>query len=90
VHEERKSRRYRAVSPLLEPVSVVGAGDALLAQWLAARSEGTGVEEALRLAVGAGAASVLEVGGGRFDPAEARRLAAAVEVLELQPVASSR
>jgi len=30
-----------------------------------------------------GAASVLEVGAGRFDPAEARRLAAAVEVHEL-------
>jgi len=90
VREERRTRRYRAVSPLLDPVSVVGAGDALLAQWLASRSESMGVEEALRLAVGAGAASVLEVGGGRFDPAEARRLAAAVEVLELQPVASSR
>ncbi len=90
VREERTTRRYRAVSPLLDPVSVVGAGDALLAQWLAARSEGAGVEDALRLAVGAGSASVLEVGGGRFDPPEARRLASAVEVAELQAVASSR
>ena len=88
VREERRTRRYRAVCPLLDPVSVVGAGDALLARWLAARSDDVGVEDALRLAVGAGAASVLEVGGGRFDPAEARRLAAAVEVLELQAVRS--
>jgi hypothetical protein len=29
---------------------------------------------------------VLDVGAGRFDPAEARRLAAAVELHELQPV----
>jgi fructose-1-phosphate kinase PfkB-like protein len=66
-------------------VSVVGAGDALLAQWVTSVIEGQGAEEALRLAAAAGAASVLEVGAGRFDPAEARRLASAVEVYELQP-----
>jgi 1-phosphofructokinase family hexose kinase len=88
VREERTTKRYRAVSPQLEPVSIVGAGDALLAQWLAARSDGAGAEEALRIAVSAGAASVLEVGGGRFDLAEARRLAASVEVAELEPVAA--
>ncbi len=87
VREERTVRRYRAVAPQLEPVSAVGAGDALLAQWLAARSDGVGAEDALRLAVAAGAASVLEVGAGRFDPAEAKRLTAAVEVHELQAVA---
>ena len=71
VREERQVRRYRAVTPRLEPVSVVGAGDALLAQWLTAILDGQGNEEALRLAAAAGAASVLEVGAGRFDPAEA-------------------
>jgi 1-phosphofructokinase/tagatose 6-phosphate kinase len=86
VREERTVRRYRAVAPQLEPVSVVGAGDALLAQWLAARFEGVAAEEALRLAVAAGSASVLEVGAGRFVLAEARRLAATVEVHELEPV----
>ncbi len=88
VREERTVRRYRAVAPQLEPVSAVGAGDALLAQWLAARVDGLGTEDALRLAVAAGSASVLEVGAGRFDAAEAKRLIAAVEVYELQPVAS--
>ena len=44
------------------------------------------MEEALRLAVAAGSASVLEVGAGRFDPREATRLAALVQVDELQPV----
>jgi len=86
VREDRQVRRYRAVTPRLEPVSVVGAGDALLAQWVTSVLEGQGTEEALRLAAAAGAASVLEVGAGRFDPAEARRLAAAVEVYELQRV----
>lgn len=87
VREERQVRRFRAIAPQLEPVSVVGAGDTLLAQWLAARADGLGPEDALRLAVGAGAASVLVAGAGRFDPAEARRLAPAVELRELQPVA---
>ena len=86
VREDRHVRRYRAVVPLLEPVSVVGAGDALLAQWLTATVDGQSGEDALRLAAAAGAASVLEVGAGRFDPAEARRLAAAVEMHELAPV----
>ena len=83
VREERQVRRYRAVTPRLEPVSVVGAGDALLAQWLTAVLDGAPAEEALRLASAAGAASVLEVGAGRFDPAEVRRLLPAVEVHEL-------
>ena len=86
VKEDRQTRRYRAVVPRLEPVSVVGAGDALLAQWVTATVDGESAEDALRLAAAAGAASVLEVGAGRFEPAEARRLAAAVEVHQLQPV----
>jgi fructose-1-phosphate kinase PfkB-like protein len=74
------------VVPRLEPVSGVGAGDAFLAQWLTSRLDGVGAEEALRLAAATGAASVLDVGAGRFDAAEARRLAAAVEVHELEAV----
>jgi 1-phosphofructokinase/tagatose 6-phosphate kinase len=88
VREERQTRRYRARAPRLEAVSLVGAGDALLAQWLALLLGGAAPEDALRGAVAAGCASVLEVGAGRFDPAEAKRLAAAVEVHELQAVAS--
>lgn len=86
VRGERRIVRYRAVAPPLEPVSIVGAGDALLAQWLACMLAGTGAEDALRLAAAAGAASVLERGAGSFDPAEARRLAASVEVAQLEPV----
>ena len=52
-------------------------------------ARGRPVEEALRLAVAAGAASVLEVGAGRFEPREAARLAAAVRVDELAAVSSS-
>ena len=80
VREERRVRRYRAFAPQLEPVSTVGTGDVLLAQWLAARLDERGAEDALRFAVAAGAASCLEVGAGRFDPREAARLAGSVEV----------
>jgi 1-phosphofructokinase family hexose kinase len=83
LREERSVRRYRAIVPQLEPVSVIGAGDALLAQWLASRVEALPADECLRLAAAAGAASVLEVGAGRFDPVQAKNLASSVELHEL-------
>ena len=46
------------------------------------------MEDSLRQAVAAGTASTLEVGAGRFDPREAARLQARVEVRELERVAA--
>lgn len=86
VHEDREAERYRATAPLLEPVSTVGAGDALLGAYLAARHAGRSQAEALRAAVATGAASTLEVGAGRFDVRQASRLQAGVEVSVLTPV----
>jgi 1-phosphofructokinase family hexose kinase len=86
--EDREQKRLRAVAPRIEAASTVGSGDVLLAGFLAARFANKPLEEALRSAVGAGAASTLEIGAGRFDPREAGRLASAVEVSELEPVAS--
>src|SRR5919204_3485878 len=83
--EERTVRRFRASIERLEPVASVGAGDVLLAGFLAARFNGETVDEALRQAVGCAAASVLELGPGRFDPRDAARLASAVRLDELQP-----
>jgi fructose-1-phosphate kinase PfkB-like protein len=80
VREERRVKRLRALSPQLEPISTVGAGDVLLAQWLAATLDRKPADEALRLSVAAGAASVLMAGAGRFDPKEAARLASLVEL----------
>ncbi|HWH06166.1 MAG TPA: 1-phosphofructokinase family hexose kinase [Gaiellaceae bacterium] len=88
LREERQVRRYRAVAPLLEAVSTVGAGDVLLAQFIAAQVAGKPADEALRLAVAAGAASTLEVGAGRFEPRDVTRLAAGVQLEELQPLAA--
>lgn len=87
VREERQVRRYKARAPEVEVVSVLGAGDVLLARWVAAREDGRTAEESLRLAVAAGSASVCEVGAGRFDPKEAARLAQLIDVSQLEPVA---
>jgi 1-phosphofructokinase/tagatose 6-phosphate kinase len=86
LREGRESRRFRASIPHVEAVSRVGAGDTLLGAFLAARGAGRSEEDALRHAVGAGAASALELGAGRFDPRQAQRLQAGVEVVELAAV----
>ena len=88
--EERRVRRFRALTPRLEAISAVGSGDTLLAGFIAARVEGRSTEEALRNAVAAGAVSTLEVGAGRFQPRELGRLSAEVRVEELEPAAAGR
>src|SRR4051794_32293720 len=88
LREGRDVRRFHVLAPEIEPVSAVGAGDVLLAAYLAARVEQRTPEDALRNAVAAASASVLEVGAGRFEPREAGRLLGSVQVQELDPVAS--
>ncbi|MGH3052474.1 MAG: 1-phosphofructokinase family hexose kinase [Gaiellaceae bacterium] len=88
LREDREDIRIRADAPVVEAVSRVGAGDTLLAGFVASRLTGRPFEEAVRAGVGAGAASVLEAGPGRFDPREAGRLASLVTVERLEPVVS--
>ena len=84
---DRKRTLFRADAPLVEPVSAVGSGDVLLAAFLAARVAEKPLEDSLKIAVAAGAASTLELGAGRFEPREALRLQSAVQVRVLEPVA---
>jgi fructose-1-phosphate kinase PfkB-like protein len=84
----RKTRRVRAFAPHVEPVSAVGSGDVFLAQFLAAVVDEKQPDEAVRLAVAAGASSVLELGAGRFDLQLAADYAAGIELAELQPARS--
>ena len=86
LREDRAELRVRAVAPQMEAVSTVGAGDTLLAGFLAARVAGKSFEDAVRAAVAAGAASVLEAGPGRFDPREANRLTSLVQVEHIEHV----
>jgi 1-phosphofructokinase family hexose kinase len=81
--EERERRRFRVVAPKLDVVSPVGSADVLLAGFIAAQVAGRPLDEALRSAVAAGAASTLAFGAGRFEPREAGRLLPSVEVVEL-------
>jgi 1-phosphofructokinase family hexose kinase len=84
----RKTLRLRALTPHVEPVSGVGSGDVLLAQFLAAVGDELAPADAVRLAVAAGAASVREIGAGRFDPTLVAALSDDVELAELQPARS--
>jgi 1-phosphofructokinase/tagatose 6-phosphate kinase len=84
--EERSVRRFRASIARIDPVASVGAGDVLLAGFLSARFNAQPLDQALRQGVGCAAASVVELGPGRFDPREASRLAASVDLEELQPI----
>jgi 1-phosphofructokinase/tagatose 6-phosphate kinase len=86
LRKERKAHRYRVDAPRVEPVSTVGAGDTLLAGYIAAWVAGKSDEDCLRAAVAAGTASTLEVGAGLFDPRQASRLQGGVELAELTPV----
>lgn len=88
LREERTTLRLYAGAPEIEPVSVVGAGDVLLAAYIAARLEERPLEEAMRMAVAAGTASTMEVGAGRFEPRELGKLIERVQVSELAPVAA--
>jgi 1-phosphofructokinase/tagatose 6-phosphate kinase len=90
LREERATRRFRARAPHVPSMSPVGSGDVLLAGFVAARLDGRQPEEALQAAVAAGAASTLEVGAGRLETRELGRVAASVEVTELEPVAADR
>jgi 1-phosphofructokinase/tagatose 6-phosphate kinase len=83
--EDRERRRFHVIAPKLEVVSPVGSADVLLAGFIAAQAAGRPLEEALRSAVAAGAASTLAVGAGRFEPREAGRLLPSVEAIELAP-----
>lgn len=87
VREGGEEHRIRALAPRLEAVSTIGAGDTLLAGFLAARVTGKPVEECVRQAVAAGAASVLEPGAGRLDPREVGRVGGLVNVERLDAVA---
>ena len=86
--EERRAQRFEAHIPPIEPVAPAGAGDAMLAGYLAARLAEQSLEDALHAAVATGAAATLQVGGGRFDAREVSRLMAEVTVTAVEAVSA--
>jgi 1-phosphofructokinase/tagatose 6-phosphate kinase len=70
-----------------EAVAAVGAGDAFLAGYVAARYTGDRPEECLRRAVACGAESTGRLGAGLVDAREVGRLLAEIEVQRLDAAA---
>ena len=66
-----------------EAVAAVGAGDAFLAGFVAARYTGSAPEECLRFAVACGAESTQRLGAGLIDPREVERLLGEIEIERL-------
>jgi 1-phosphofructokinase/tagatose 6-phosphate kinase len=84
--EERRAQRFEVSIPRHEPLAPAGAGDSMLAGYLAARVNEQSQEDALRSAVAMGAAATLAVGGGRFDAREVSRLLGDVRVRAVEPI----
>jgi len=86
LREGQQTRRFLVRAPRVEVLGTVGAGDALLAGFLAALSRDADHERALRHAVACGTASTLTPGAGRLDPRDVKRLLAETELLEPTPL----
>lgn len=74
---------YRAKPPEIQFVSAVGSGDAFVAAFVYTCVTGGSVEDALRLATGAGAANAMTFGAGFCSRDDILRLANEVEVQPL-------
>jgi len=78
-----ESMLYRVRIPPLEAVATVGAGDAFLAGYVAARYEDKPADECLRFGVACGAESVNRLGAGLIEAEDVQRLLARIEVEHL-------
>jgi 1-phosphofructokinase/tagatose 6-phosphate kinase len=70
-----------------DAVAPVGAGDAFLAGYVAARYSGQSPVECLRMGVACGAESTARMGAGVVEPREVNRLLSDVDIGALEPAA---
>ncbi|MGZ4269237.1 MAG: 1-phosphofructokinase family hexose kinase [Solirubrobacteraceae bacterium] len=75
---------HRAFIETREAVAAVGAGDAFLAGFVAARYTGQPAEECLRYGVACGAESTQRLGAGLVEVREVERLMAEIDVQRLE------
>jgi 1-phosphofructokinase/tagatose 6-phosphate kinase len=80
---------YRVWIEPREAVASVGAGDAFLAGYVAARYGGSSAEECLRYAVACGAESTQRLGAGLIDPKAVDQILAEVEAERIEAPASA-
>jgi 1-phosphofructokinase/tagatose 6-phosphate kinase len=84
VLEEGDATLYRVRIEPREAVAAVGAGDAFLAGYVAARYGAKTPPECLRYGVACGAESVQRLGAGLVDPQKVERLVGEIDVERLQ------
>jgi len=77
------SRTFIGTMPSVEVISPLGWGDALVGGYVARLLEGDSPAECLRFGLGCAAANLSRYGAGVFLPADAERLAEAVELEEV-------
>lgn len=80
VRVDGHARRFRVAIEPREAVAGVGAGDAFLAGYVAARYAGRSPEDCLAYGVACGAESIQHLGAGLVDPKGVDRLLAEVDV----------
>src|SRR4051794_13580862 len=73
-------QRFRVSVPTREDVAGVGAGDAFLAGYVAARYSGKSPPDCLAYGVACGAESTNHLGAGLVEPREVERLLSDVDV----------
>ncbi len=83
VLDDGETSLYRVRIAPREAVATVGAGDAFLAGYVAARYGGKHPPECLRYGVACGAESVQRLGAGLVDPDKVERLVGEVEIERL-------
>ena len=83
VVSEGETKLYRVRIQPREAVATVGAGDAFLAGYVAARYEDKPAGDCLRFGVACGAESVQRLGAGLVDPHKVERLLPEVDVQRL-------
>lgn len=76
-------KTYRIHNPKAEVVSTVGAGDSVVAALVYALDQGKSTEEAIRLSMATGPATVMQPGTKPADPADIERFYDKVEIVEL-------
>jgi 1-phosphofructokinase family hexose kinase len=80
VRVDGQPTRYRVTIPVREAVASVGAGDAFLAGYVAARYTGRSPADCLAYGVACGAESTQRLGAGLVDPRDVDRLLGEVAV----------
>ena len=83
VRDDGGQHRYRVTIDPREAIAPVGAGDAFLAGYVAARYTGSPPAECLRFGVACGAESIQRLGAGLIDAREVEKLMGEIDVQQV-------